>query len=128
MQVQEATREGGPGGRCRSGEASVGGAAKVLYGAYVKEGRLGPIDKLANASNAQNLLVALYEVLRGLDEGQRAALSYLARAMEEDLARPDCVEEALKLGKRLAVRALSWREEGGKEGEEAEKGEEGGGP
>lgn len=93
---------------CKSSEVrGVFGAAKVLYDTYVKEEMYSPIDKLANASSVQNLLVALYEVVRGLKAEDRERLSYVVNAIEEDVAKAECVEEALKLAKRLAVRALS---------------------
>ncbi|MEM1889632.1 MAG: hypothetical protein QXU59_07805 [Pyrobaculum sp.] len=95
---------------CRSaGVVSLYEAARALYETYVKYQYYSPIDKLANASSPQNLLMALYEVVRGLGERSQA-LSRVVDAITNDLSKEECVEEALKLAKRLAVKALSERE------------------
>jgi hypothetical protein len=101
--------------------------AKILYENYIRDNQYSVIDKLAYATSPHNLLVALYEALRGIKKSEeRMKVSYIIRIIAENVSNENCVEEALKIAKRVAVEALAYAErvkEGGKgeEGEEEER-------
>ncbi len=95
-------------------------AAEALYHAFVKEDRYGPIDKLGLAASPDSLLVALFEIERGVrgvreltskDEFRDALtrLEEIVDAIISDLRNPECVEKARSLANMLAVRALAFR-------------------
>lgn len=96
-------------------------AAEVLYRNFVRENVFSPIDKMAYATSAQSLLVAVYEVMRGVRSPEdRKLLDGVVRAIEHDVSDPSCLERALIMAKRLATRAVAYRERAEKEEEEKE--------
>lgn len=93
----------------------VSNAAILLYEAFVKNERYGPVDKLALASSGAALLVALYEVERGVRSGVRdvekrsewGSLARLIDIIASDARSSECLEKALRLAHELAVKALA---------------------
>ena len=91
-------------------------AADVVARFVVSRGVYGPVDRLANAYSVEALLVGLYELLRalgrlgGVSRGEVSAVEgvveRIVRAALDEESR-GCREEALLLGRMLAVRALS---------------------
>ncbi len=91
-------------------------AARLLGEAYVKEGYFGPIDRLGTAKSREAVLVALYEVLRGLPpdlagrdnlKDSLSALERVVNAVIEDLEKDKCFERAVRLANMLGVKALA---------------------
>ncbi|AEM38381.1 hypothetical protein Pyrfu_0510 [Pyrolobus fumarii 1A] len=108
------------GQECRSARVDsfrVSKAARLLHEAFVKEARYGPVDKLGLASGPDSLLVALFEVERGVrsvienvEERRRDewdSLVEIVEAIASDARRSECVEHALRLAHELAVKALA---------------------
>jgi len=95
----------------------VSSAAMALYHVFVRDGKYGVVDKLGLASAPDSLLVALYEVDRGVraairepSENLSNALKALDRvivAIASDVRNPACLEEAIRLAHELAVKALA---------------------
>lgn len=95
---------------CSSTELHVDKLAELLHETFVKEEKYGPVDKLALASSREALLVALYEVTRGLkssgvaiDETVERAISTIIR----DAVSEECLDDALDAAKMVAIKALS---------------------
>ncbi len=106
--------------KCRSNTVEsndVSKAARLLHEAFVKEARYGPVDKLGLASGPDSLLVALFEVERGVrsaikDVENRVewnSFSTIIDAIASDVRRAECIEQALRLAHELAVKALASR-------------------
>ncbi len=103
---------------CRSSGVeprTVSEAAELLYEAFVKDEKYGPVDKLGLASSPDSLLVALFEVERGVRssvdnvEGKGSWRSFVsvAEAIAGDARNPRCLEHAIRLAHELAVKALA---------------------
>lgn len=92
-------------------------AAQLIYEAFLGGGKrsYGVIDKLGLAASVDSLLVALYELQRGVRSAidnvesreEWGSLSQIVEALALDTNREECVEEALRLAHELAVKALA---------------------
>ncbi len=103
---------------CRSsrvGSQDVSRAAELLYEAFVRHEKYGPVDKLGLASSTDSLLVALFEVERGVRSGVDIdrrrewweSFVSVAEAIAGDARDPQCLEHAIRLAHELAVKALA---------------------
>ena len=93
-------------------------AAEIVAKAFLKEDKkvYSPLDRLALATSPESLLVALYEIDRGVRsevglEGEEGkAFEKVVTAAASDARRPECLEKALRLAHELAVKALARAE------------------
>ncbi len=84
--------------------------ARLLYEAFVKEKKYGPVDKLGLAASRDSLLVALYEVERGVRSEIKdipESFEKVFKSIADDARDSKCLEEAIRTAHVIAVKALS---------------------
>ncbi len=83
--------------------------AQILAKEYIRQGQYSVIDRLATAIDEKQVLLAVYELLRGLrdklDDDAKRVIDSIARDVQENVQM--CREEILKLAKDVAIVALA---------------------